>query len=244
MKRTLLPAAGLSYLAVFVLLGLGEVGGLHVNIPKKVLFEEILRQTRSWTRPGLFPGNMPISPDGLYAMEDEAEDEGSQCPAAELLAQDKRLSCRARKALVPLPPGPPEAVRFPKVVELERCQGSCYQDSSHCLPVETKQVIVPVILVNLTDRKPVADCSEVIMEKHTKCKCGCRIQRSQCSGNQVYSAMDCACRCLNLSDAKRCTGPNKTWDPIQCSCGCIQDQLTSCSTGYYFSTEDCRCVSS
>lgn len=55
MKRTLLPAAGLSYLAVFVLLGLGEVGGLHVNIPKKVLFEEILRQTRSWTRPGLFP---------------------------------------------------------------------------------------------------------------------------------------------------------------------------------------------
>ncbi|KAG0431980.1 hypothetical protein HPB47_021294 [Ixodes persulcatus] len=162
------------------------------------------------------------------------------CPASELLAEHKRLSCRPRKTLVSLPPGPPEVIRFPKLVELERCHGSCYQESHLCHPVATQQIIVQVITVNLTEGRPLAQCTEVIMEKHSKCSCGCRIKKSHCSESQVYAASECTCKCKNLAEAKRCTNSNKVWNPSRCSCDCLRDE-TSCSTGFYFSKDDCRC---
>lgn len=212
------------------------------RIPQRVLFEEILRQMGTGTNqlPNKIRKTEAPAYPGFYSFQDEASYDAPVCPASELLAEHKRLSCRPRKTLVPLPPGPPEVVRFPKLVELERCHGSCYQESHLCHPVATQQIIVQVITVNLTEGRPVAQCTEVVMEKHSKCSCGCRIKKSHCSESQVYAASECTCKCKNLEEARRCTGSNKVWNPSRCSCDCLRDE-TSCSTGFYFSKDDCRC---
>lgn len=227
----------------------------RIQISRKALFQEIIRQL---TPPGRPKGGPRFGPsfyalDGapggprfgprFYAFDDAlADDSGPpSCPAEILLAEDRRASCRARKQLVPLPPGPPDVLRFPRLVELERCHGACQYDALLCRPTRTEPVVVQVVSVNVSSGKPVAQCAEVEMEKHVKCRCGCRVQRSHCSEHQVYVASECACRCPGPKLTHQCNGLNHVWDPLRCRCACIDGEQT-CSSGYHFSSELCRCV--
>ncbi|XP_072144800.1 uncharacterized protein [Dermacentor andersoni] len=168
-------------------------------------------------------------------------EEEPSCVAAAVLDEDRRATCRPRKHLVPLPPGPPEVLRFPRLVELKRCEGACDYVRHQCWPTVKHSVNIEVVRVNVTNGKVQAQCAEEIMEEHTKCSCKCRAEKSHCSPNQVFVPSECACLCRDHQKLHECERLGQTWDPVQCMCTCTEGEQ-DCSTGHYFSKRECRCV--
>ncbi|XP_037577645.1 balbiani ring protein 3 isoform X1 [Dermacentor silvarum] len=206
------------------------------RMSRKELYREILRQLapKEATGPGL----------AWYDYEDVLAAPGGaepSCVAAAVLAEDRRATCRPRKQLVPLPPGPPEVLRFPRLVELKRCEGACDHGGRHCWPTVKHSVNIKVVRVNVTEGKTQAQCAEEIMEEHAKCSCKCHVEKSHCSPNQVYVASECACLCPDFQKLHQCEDLGQTWDPLQCACTCMEGGQ-DCSTGYYFSKQQCRCM--
>ncbi|XP_075552538.1 uncharacterized protein LOC142585570 isoform X1 [Dermacentor variabilis] len=210
------------------------------RISRKELYREILRQLAPSGRNKEATGSGHAWYDYTDVLAAPGEEEPS-CVAAAVLAEDRRATCRPRKQLVPLPPGPPEVLRFPRLVELKRCEGACDHGRHHCWPTVKHSVNIKVVRVNVTEGKTQAQCAEEIMEEHTKCSCKCRAEKSHCSPNQVYVASECACLCPDLQKLHECEGLGQTWDPLQCMCTCTEDEQ-DCSTGYYFNKRECRCM--
>ncbi|XP_037519729.1 balbiani ring protein 3 [Rhipicephalus sanguineus] len=211
-----------------------------VSISRKELYREIIRQLSPKHLRKNTIGHGPV----FYDYQDvfaAPSDEEPLCVAAAVLAEDRRATCRPRKQLVPLPPGPPEVLRFPRLVELKRCEGACDHGGRHCWPTVKNSVNIKVVRVNVTEGKTQAQCAEEIMEEHVKCSCKCPVDKSRCSPNQVYVASECTCLCPDLQKLHQCKGMNRTWDPEQCTCVCMEGEQ-DCSTGYYFSKHECRCM--
>lgn len=99
------------------------------------------------------------------------------------------------------------------------------------------------------------------VEKHTKCKCDCRVKESDCSEYQRYNKASCSCVCMNIEDQKKCLVcrqlefritmensivsflqalPEKIWESDRCRCRCRED--LKCSTDTYPDYNTCTCV--
>ncbi|XP_037281651.2 uncharacterized protein LOC119174722 [Rhipicephalus microplus] len=210
-----------------------------LSISRKELFREIIRQLSPKHHKNAI-GHGPV----LYDYEDyfDAPDfKEPLCVAELVLAEDRRATCRPRNQLVPLPPGPPELLRFPRLVELKRCEGACDHAGRQCWPTVKNSVNIKVVRVNVTGGKTQVQCAEEIMEEHAKCSCKCPVKKHHCSPNQVYKALECACICPDLQKQHQCEAMDRTWDPEQCTCAC-QGGGQDCSTGYRFSKQECRCI--
>lgn len=101
-----------------------------------------------------------------------------------------------------------------------------------------------VIVVQYTgsSRLAVRNKEIVQVEKHTKCKCQCKIKQEDCNSFQEYRQSECLCVCNNLDEKKKCAKFNDTklWDPTICKCRCRE--AADCSTGFYFDQNRCMCV--
>ncbi|XP_077487657.1 vascular endothelial growth factor A-like [Amblyomma americanum] len=212
--------------------------GAELLLSRKELYREILRQLA----PSGFHKARPTSGPAWYDFEDgfaAPAADGPECSAPDVLKADKRTTCRPRKRLVQLPPGPPEVLRLPRLVEIERCEGSCHQRGRSCRPVAARVIAVQVVRVNVTSGKPQAQCAEEHLERHEKCTCMCELDKSHCTSQQVFVESICACHCPDLAEMHLCNGPDRRWDSATCQCTCLEGE---CSTGFHFSKKECRCV--
>ncbi|KAK4315907.1 hypothetical protein Pmani_012894 [Petrolisthes manimaculis] len=157
----------------------------------------------------------------------------------DVVALIKKSHCRPveQPVQVPLPPGY-EAVR-PLVVMLNRCVGlACNRATMDCLPRQdlVKNISIPVYLYNQDSRR---QCSNVEMQIHLGCECGCA---KTCPQNQVLDESLCECMC-DREEQARCEGRGRLWNSVSCSCHCPPTTTTQCSTGQVFIQQLCRCES-
>lgn len=87
-------------------------------------------------------------------------------------------------------------------------------------------------------------CSEVDMEQHDGCTCGCRITEADCQSNQYFNQNLCRCECVDRAAKATCLleGPHKMWDEANCRCRCTES-YSECSTGHFYDNIDrCSCI--
>ena len=107
-------------------------------------------------------------------------------------------ACQARPALIDLRPvfhNHSQVMQvIPDHVAVDRCGGSCYGPAHTCSPMMKSVTMVQVMLV--LSKWPHGEhetlCTEVEVEVHDQCECGCRIQPDQClPGLQYYHQPSC-----------------------------------------------------
>ena len=82
----------------------------------------------------------------------------------------------------------------PDHVSVERCGGSCYVPAHSCNPTvkSTNMVQVMLVLSKWPHGEHETLCTEVEVEVHHDCECGCRVQPDQClPGLQYYHQPSC-----------------------------------------------------
>ena len=76
---------------------------------------------------------------------------------------------------------------------VERCGGSCYAPPYSCLANQSSVNTVEVMLV--LSKWPHGEhdirCSEVRVEVHESCRCGCKLEASNCNNFQYYHQPSC-----------------------------------------------------
>jgi len=159
-------------------------------------------------------------------------------------------ACQARPALVDLRPvfhNHSQVMQvIPDHVAVDRCGGSCYGPAHTCSPMMKSVTMVQVMLV--LSKWPHGEhetlCTEVEVEVHDQCECGCRIQPDQClPGLQYYHQPSCRCICSDSSARYSCLRRGSVWDPDSCQCKCPAHSWQHCSTGYMFDyVSTCSCV--
>jgi len=132
----------------------------------------------------------------------------------------------------------------PDHVMVDRCGGSCYMESYNCIPEATSMTKVQVMLVQskFPHGKHDTMCSEVEVEVHNSCKCGCKTKREHCNRLQYYHEQSCRCICDNTEERSACIAADKVWDPDTCQCHCPIHTIQPCSTCYMFDLSTCKCV--
>jgi len=134
----------------------------------------------------------------------------------------------------------------PDHVTVDRCGGSCYVHQYSCNPTKTSAITIPVMLV--LSKWPHGEhdvlCSEVVVEVHHECRCGCKLEKHHCHQElQYYHQPSCRCICNNVAERSACLAGGKVWDPHSCQCHCPLHTVQPCSTGYMFDfSSTCSCV--
>lgn len=74
----------------------------------------------------------------------------------------------------------PTVLFYPPCTRIERCGGCCTGDLYSCQPVEQETIFVQVIKTQYTGgtRMKYAGKEIIPIEKHTACRCQCRIKAS------------------------------------------------------------------
>jgi len=135
---------------------------------------------------------------------------------------------------------------IPDHVTVDRCGGTCYVPSHTCNPLVKSLAKVQVMMV--LSKWPHGEhetlCTEVEVEVHEQCECGCRIQPDQClPGLQYYHQPSCRCICSDFAVRSSCIQSGYVWDPQTCQCQCPAHSWQQCSTGYMFDyVSTCSCV--
>lgn len=140
----------------------------------------------------------------------------------------------------------PNVFYVPECTRIERCGGCCSHILLACQPIATETVTFSVMKTEYTGGKKLKYVGKepVLIEKHTKCKCGCRIKAKDCNVYQEYVESECRCVCKNLDEEKKCykNSLKKLWNPDVCACQCRD--ITPCTTNFHFDFNECRCVQS
>ncbi|ENN78839.1 uncharacterized protein LOC109535575 isoform X1 [Dendroctonus ponderosae] len=135
---------------------------------------------------------------------------------------------------------------IPECIRIERCGGCCSHELLSCQPTETETVTYSVMktgyttgtnkLLKYVGREP------ILVEKHTKCSCGCKVKAADCGKYQEYRESECRCVCKNFDEEEKCYKNSylKLWNPNICSCQCRE--ILDCSTGFQFDHNECRCI--
>ncbi|CAG9769469.1 unnamed protein product [Ceutorhynchus assimilis] len=138
----------------------------------------------------------------------------------------------------------PNVFYVPECTRVERCGGCCSHPLLSCQPTEIETVTFSVMKTAYNGNRKLKYVGKepVVVEKHTKCKCGCKIKAEDCNSYQEYVESDCRCRCKNLDEEEKCykSSQKKLWNPDVCACQCRD--VVPCSTGYNFDYNDCKCV--
>ncbi|XP_066147010.1 uncharacterized protein [Euwallacea fornicatus] len=134
----------------------------------------------------------------------------------------------------------------PECTRIERCGGCCSHMLLSCQPEETETVTLSVVKTEYTGNNKLKYVGfvPIVVEKHTKCKCQCKIKKADCSNYQEYKESECRCICKNSDEERKCykNSYKKLWNPDQCTCQCRDIQ--PCSTGFEFDHNECRCIQS
>jgi len=82
---------------------------------------------------------------------------------------------------------------IPEHVHVNRCGGSCYVHHHSCNPIVSNIITVPVMLVQSIwpHGEHEIICSEVKIEVHQECQCGCQINDKDCNHLQYYHKSSC-----------------------------------------------------
>jgi len=98
--------------------------------------------------------------------------------------------CKPRPAMVRLPlPDDPDVVEvIPSHVSVPRCSGVCHEGNVYhkCVP-KANTTAATSHSVMLRRHSGAIDCSEVQVETHISCTCGCDTKASECNPKQVGS---------------------------------------------------------
>ena len=131
----------------------------------------------------------------------------------------------------------------PTHVALMQCDGGCHRDSQGCIATatRTREVSVMVGKCGVSVGKCEKECATVTLEEHTKCGCGCHLDRLQCEldGLHKFKKELCQCECKDVEAKRSCLEQGRTWEEDSCTCGC--PALKSCSPGNVYSTVSCMC---
>uniref|UniRef100_A0A1Y1MBC8 Platelet-derived growth factor (PDGF) family profile domain-containing protein n=1 Tax=Photinus pyralis TaxID=7054 RepID=A0A1Y1MBC8_PHOPY len=142
------------------------------------------------------------------------------------------------------PTDDPSVIYIPSCTRIERCAGCCTHSLLSCQPVETETVSFQLFKTQFQGGSKLKFMSKeiVTVEKHTKCKCSCKVQAKHCNKFQEYRSNECSCSCTNRDEEKKCDKDSslKLWNPEICVCQCRN--IVQCSTGYQFDTLKCRCT--
>jgi len=86
------------------------------------------------------------------------------------------------------------------------------------------------------------ECATVTLEEHTKCGCGCQLDRVDCEldGLHRFKSELCQCECLDVAAKRSCLEQGRTWAESTCTCGCAA--ATQCLPGWTWETGTCSCV--
>lgn len=140
----------------------------------------------------------------------------------------------------------PNVFYVPECTRIERCGGCCSHILLSCQPIDPETITVTVMKTEYTGGKKLKYIGKepILVEKHTKCKCGCKVKAEHCNVYQEYRESECRCVCKNIDEEKKCykNGSKKLWNPDVCSCQCRE--VSPCSTNYQFDYNECRCVQS
>lgn len=143
------------------------------------------------------------------------------------------------------PEGDSSILFIPTCTRIERCGGCCTHTLLACQPTETETVNFQVFKTRYTGSRKLRFVEKQIVqvERHTKCKCDCKIREEDCNLLQVYNKNSCKCVCRNKDEEKKCLKRNdvKIWNPDLCSCQCREER--PCSSGFYYDASQCKCVS-
>jgi len=138
----------------------------------------------------------------------------------------------------------PSVLYIPSCTRIERCGGCCSHSLLSCQPTDTEPISYQVVKTQFIGGSKLKYMGKevVLQEKHTKCKCSCRVQEKDCNSFQEYKPSECRCACTNTDEEKKCYKENATklWSPDICACQCRN--ILECSTGYRFDTFRCRCM--
>ena len=76
----------------------------------------------------------------------------------------------------------------PTHVAVMQCDGGCHRGSQGCIATatRTREVSVMVGKCGVSVGKCEKECATVTLEEHTKCGCGCQIDRVQCELDQLH----------------------------------------------------------
>lgn len=96
--------------------------------------------------------------------------------------------CQPRSTLARLPlPDDADVVEvIPSHAEVPRCAGVCHQGNvyHHCVPSARGRInkTLEVMFRRLSGQ---VECSDVVVETHAQCECGCDVLASSCTEKQV-----------------------------------------------------------
>lgn len=155
----------------------------------------------------------------------------------------------------------PSILYIPQCTRIERCGGCCKHELLSCQPSKVENIPFKVYKTQYTGEKKLKFLGTelVTVEKHSKCKCLCRVKAEvclmwfqlslylfiflqDCTKFQEYKESECRCACMNHDEKKKCLKYNETklWNPDLCACQCRETMI--CSTGSYFDQNECKCV--
>ena len=131
----------------------------------------------------------------------------------------------------------------PTHVAVMQCGGGCHRGSQGCIATatRTREVSVMVGKCGVSVGKCEKECATVTLEEHTKCGCGCQIDRGQCEtdGLHRFKKELCQCECKDVEAKRSCLEQGRTWEEDSCTCGC--PALKSCAPGSVYSATTCMC---
>ena len=157
-----------------------------------------------------------------------------------------REVCRPRPTMVEIPTLSPEhQLVAPTYVEVNRCGGSCPHSYFSCVKAETRYKDVPVILTerSITPGVITSLCTNLSVEEHVSCQCGCKVKPQDCSSKQTFVPYECSCACTNKADRAACISAGWHWDRSICQCMCPGRPYPACPSSYVFDYQKrCSCV--
>ncbi|KFM69070.1 Vascular endothelial growth factor A, partial [Stegodyphus mimosarum] len=134
---------------------------------------------------------------------------------------------------------------WPTCVRLRRCKGCCTSKRLSCHPISVSIVNITIPFFTFTPSDTLRTFEmrgtrTFTLEQHDRCGCDCTELENDCTPNvHEYRNQECRCVCKNLDQQVACQGYSKIWNNRNCSCECRQN--LTCSTGFYFNSETCRC---
>ncbi|XP_042296491.1 vascular endothelial growth factor B isoform X2 [Sceloporus undulatus] len=138
-----------------------------------------------------------------------------------------RSSCQPKETMVSVMSEHPYMVNhivMPSCVALKRCAGCCADESLECMPTQTRELVMEVMLTLF----PHFHLNQLTFLEHTQCTC-----RSKKTFYRLNGIRPVCTPCLD----------RKRWlDPRTCKCVCRRDSKHCEARGLKFNKATCRCV--
>ncbi|XP_046665930.1 platelet-derived growth factor subunit A [Homalodisca vitripennis] len=130
---------------------------------------------------------------------------------------------------------------WPPCTRVEQCGGCCNHHLLSCQPVEVETLNFQVIVTETVNNQLKYKGKEIVtVDRHTKCKCDCKVKKEDCSPLQEYRKGECRCVCTNKDAEAKCNAESlRHWNASSCTCECLD--AVECSDGTYLDQSSCSC---